>query len=339
MNAMNRTVRLAARPVGEPKDSDWTIAAEPVPTLGPGQFLVRVDMISLDPAMRGWLDDRPSYLPPVGIGEVMRAGAVGVVVESQHPKFPEGTVVQGGFGVQEFAVSDGQGVTRVDPKLGTPSMYLGVLGITGLTAYFGLFDHGKPKAGDTLVVSAAAGAVGSVVGQIGKINGCRVVGLAGGPEKCAYVKDELGFDDVIDYKTDDLREAFARTCPNGIDIYFDNVGGAILNAALANLALHARVVICGAISQYNAETITPGPSNYLSVLIRRATMSGFIVFDYADQYRTAQKRLATWVADGRVAAPETVVPGSVGDFPDVLLKLFRGENVGKLILDVSGSSS
>lgn len=339
MNAMNTTVRLAVRPVGEPKLSDWTIAEEPMPQIGPGQFLVRVDMISLDPAMRGWLDDRPSYLPPVGIGEVMRAGAVGVVVASQHPKFPEGTAVQGGFGVQQFAASDGQGVTRVDPKLGTPSMYLGVLGITGLTAYFGLFDHGKPKAGDTLVVSAAAGAVGSVVGQIGKINGCRVVGLAGGAEKCAYVKDELGFDDVIDYKTDNLREAFARTCPNGIDIYFDNVGGGILNAALANLALNARVVICGAISQYNAESITPGPSNYLSVLIRRATMSGFIVFDYADQYRTAQKRLATWVADGRIAAPETIVPGSVRDFPDVLLKLFRGENVGKLILDVSGSSS
>lgn len=335
---MNTTVRLAARPVGEPKDADWTIASEPMPTIAPGHFLVRVDMISLDPAMRGWLDDRPSYLPPVGIGEVMRAGAVGVVVESQHPRFPEGTVVQGGFGVQEFAVSDGQGVTRVDPKLGTPSMYLGVLGITGLTAYFGLFDHGKPKAGDTLVVSAAAGAVGSVVGQIGKINGCRVVGLAGGAEKCAYVKDELGFDDVIDYKTDNLRDAFARTCPQGIDIYFDNVGGSILNAALANLALNARVVICGAISQYNAESITPGPSNYLSVLIRRATMSGFIVFDYADQYRTAQKRLAAWVAEGRIAAPETIVRGTVRDFPAVLLKLFRGENVGKLILDVSGSS-
>jgi NADPH-dependent curcumin reductase CurA len=335
--ATNTTVRLGARPIGEPRPGDWMIEEEAMPEIGPGQFLVRVDMISLDPAMRGWLDDRPSYLPPVGIGEVMRAGAVGEVIASQHPQFPVGMGVQGAFGVQQFAVSDGQGVTRVDPRLGTPSMYLGVLGITGLTAYFGLFDHGKPKAGDTLVVSAAAGAVGSVVGQIGKINGCRVIGIAGGEEKCAYVKNELGFDDVIDYKNDNLREAFARTCPTGIDIYFDNVGGKILNAALGNLALNARVVICGAISQYNAETPTPGPANYLSVLIRRATMSGFIVFDYVNQYRTAQKRLAAWVAEGQVTAPETIVAGSVRDFPDVLLKLFTGENVGKLVLDISGS--
>jgi len=335
MTETNTTVRLAARPVGEPKPADWMIAEEAVPEIHAGQFLVRIDMLSLDPAMRGWLDDRPSYLPPVGIGEVMRAGAVGEVIASQHPGFPVGTGVQGAFGVQEFAVSDGQGVTKVDSRFGTPSMYLGVLGITGLTAYFGLFDHGKPQAGDTLVVSAAAGAVGSVVGQIGKINGCRVVGIAGGPEKCAYVKDELGFDDVIDYKSDNLREAFARTCPQGIDIYFDNVGGKILNAALGNLALNARVVICGAISQYNAETPTPGPSNYLSVLIRRATMSGFIVFDYVNQYRTAQKRLATWVAEGRITAPETIVTGTVRDFPDVLMKLFSGDNVGKLVLDIS----
>jgi len=334
---VNTAVRLGARPIGEPRPGDWMIEDEVMPEIGPGQFLVRVDMISLDPAMRGWLDDRPSYLPPVGIGEVMRAGAVGEVIASQHPQFPVGMGVQGAFGVQQFAVSDGQGVTRVDPRLGTPSMYLGVLGITGLTAYFGLFDHGKPKAGDTLVVSAAAGAVGSVVGQIGKINGCRVIGIAGGADKCAYVKNELGFDDVIDYKNDNLREAFARTCPTGIDVYFDNVGGKILNAALGNLALNARVVICGAISQYNAETPTPGPANYLSVLIRRATMSGFIVFDYVSQYRAAQKRLATWVAEGKITAPETIVAGSVRDFPDVLLKLFTGENVGKLVLDISGS--
>lgn len=337
MNTTNTTVRLAARPIGEPRDSDWVIATEEIPEISPGQFLVRIDMISLDPAMRGWLDDRPSYLPPVGIGEVMRAGAVGEVIASQHAQFPIGVGVQSAFGVQQFAVSDGQGVTRVDPRLGKPSMYLGVLGLTGLTAYFGLFDHGKPMAGDTLVVSAAAGAVGSVVGQIGKINGCRVVGIAGGAEKCAYVKDELGFDDVIDYKNDNIREALARTCPSGIDIYFDNVGGKILNAALGHLAMNARVVICGAISQYNAETPTPGPANYLSVLIRRATMSGFIVFDYASQYRVAQKRLGGWVAEGKITAPETIITGSVTEFPHVFLKLFTGENVGKLILDISGS--
>lgn len=331
---MNTAVRLAQRPVGTPKANDWAIVNEAIPHLSAGQFLTRVEMISLDPAMRGWLDDRPSYLPPVGIGDVMRANAVGEVIVSEHPKFPVGTSVLGAFGVQQFAVSDGTGVTRIDPKLGTPSMYLGVLGTTGLTAYFGFFDHGKPRAGDTVVVSAAAGAVGSIVGQLAKINGCQVVGIAGGAEKCSYITDELGFDAAIDYKSGNLREEFTKACPRGIDIYFDNVGGAILNAALANLALGARVVVCGAISQYNAEAVTPGPSNYLSLLVRRSTMSGFIVFDYQQQYRTAQKRLAAWVASGQIIAPETLVPGTVADFPSVLLRLFTGDNVGKLILDV-----
>jgi NADPH-dependent curcumin reductase CurA len=334
MSQENTAVRLAQRPVGAPKAEDWTIAKEAIPELSAGQFLTRVDMISLDPAMRGWLDDRPSYLPPVALGEVMRANAVGEVVASEHPKFPVGTSVLGAFGVQEMVVSDGSGVTRIDPNLGTPSMYLGVLGTTGLTAFFGFFDHGKPRAGDTVVVSAAAGAVGSIVGQLAKINGCHVIGIAGGAQKCSYITDELGFDAAIDYKNENLREGFARTCPRGIDIYFDNVGGVILNAALANLALGARVVVCGAISQYNAEAVTPGPSNYLSLLVRRSTMSGFIVFDYQQQYRMAQKRLAAWVASGQMLAPETLVPGTVADFPTVLMRLFSGDNVGKLILDV-----
>ena len=335
--ATNTAVLLAKRPVGEPVPADWTIETADTSAPGPGQFLVRVDQISLDPAMRGWLDDRPSYLPPVGIGDVMRANAVGEVVESAHPKFPVGTLVLGAFGVQRFALSDGAGVTRIDPELGTPSMYLGVLGITGLTAYFGFFEHGKPRAGDTVVVSAAAGAVGSVVGQLAKISGCHAVGIAGGPDKCALVTSELGFDAAIDYQTDDVRKALATTCPNGIDVYFDNVGGKILNAALANISLGARVVICGAISQYNATEPTPGPANYLALLVRRATMSGFIIFDYANEYRTARQRLAQWVKSGQIHAPETIVRGSIADFPDTLLKLFRGENTGKLILDVGGS--
>jgi NADPH-dependent curcumin reductase CurA len=335
--ATNTAVHLAQRPVGEPVAADWTIERTDTGELGPGLFLVRIDQISLDPAMRGWLDDRPSYLPPVALGEVMRANGVGEVVESEHPKFPVGTQVLGAFGVQRFAVSDGTGITRIDPKLGTPRMYLGVLGITGLTAYFGFFEHGKPRAGDTVVVSAAAGAVGSVVGQLAKINGCHVVGIAGGAQKCDFVISELGFDAAIDYQSDDVRKKLAATCPTGIDVYFDNVGGTILNAALGNLAMGARVVICGAIAQYNATESTPGPSNYLALLVRRATMSGFIVFDYVNEYRVARQRLAQWVQSGQIAAPETIVAGDVESFPETLLKLFRGENTGKLILDISNS--
>ena len=330
----NTCVRLARRPAGMPVADDWQIVVDEMPDLGPGQFVVRTHLISLDPAMRGWLDDRPSYLPPVGIGEVMRAMTVGEVVASKHHRFGVGSMVLGTFGVQEYALSDGVGVTMVDSRLGTSSMYLGVLGTTGLTAYFGLTELGKPRAGDTVVVSAAAGGVGSVVGQLARLNGCRVVGIAGGAEKCAYVVDELGFDAAVDYKAPGLRNALAQTCPDGIDVYFDNVGGQVLNAALGNLAMGARIVICGAISQYNAEVPTPGPSNYMSLLVRRGTMAGFLVFDYASEYRAARKRLARWVADDQLTAPETLVKGTVSDFNDVLLRLFSGDNVGKLILDV-----
>jgi NADPH-dependent curcumin reductase CurA len=331
----NTCVRLARRPVGLPTDEDFRVSTDPIPEPGPGQVVVRVAMISLDPAMRGWLDDRPSYLPPIGIDEVIRAAGVGEVIASQHPRFPVGTIVEGNTGVQEYAVLDGSGLVRVDPSLGTPSMYLGVLGTTGLTAYFGLFEHGRPRAGDTVLVSAAAGAVGSVVGQLARINGCRVVGVAGGPDKCAYLIDELGFDAAVDYREPGMRAAIRKECPTGVDLYFDNVGGAVLNAALANLAMHARIVICGAISQYNAEAPTPGPSNYMALLVRRATMTGFLVFDHAAEYRVARRRLAGWVADGRVSAPETVVSGGVTDFRAVFLRLFTGDNLGKLVLDIS----
>jgi NADPH-dependent curcumin reductase CurA len=310
---------------------DESEAAEP----GPGQVLVRVTMISLDPAMRGWMDDRPSYLPPIGIDEVIRAGGVGEVVASENHRFPVGSVVQGNTGVQQYAVLDGAGLTRVDPSLGTPSMYLGVLGMTGMTAYFGLFEHGRPRAGDTVLVSAAAGAVGSIVGQLARINGCRVVGVAGGADKCAYVTNDLGFDTAVDYKGPALRAAVHEACPDGIDVYFDNVGGAVLNAALTNLAMHARIVICGAISQYNAEQSTPGPSNYMALLVRRATMTGFLVFDHAAEFRGARRRMARWVAEGRITAPESIVRGPITDFHETFLRLFAGDNVGKLILDIS----
>ena len=333
----NTSIRLAQRPNGLPVADDWAQVAEPVPEPGANEFVVRISMISLDPAMRGWLDDRPSYLPPVGLGDVMRASAVGEIVASQHRRFPVGAWVEGAFGVQEFAVSNGRDVTLVDPSLGTPSMYLGLLGSTGLTAYFGLFTHGRPTAGDTVVVSGAAGAVGSTVGQLARISGCRVIGIAGGPDKCRYVVEELGFDHAIDYKSERVRPALATACPNGIDVYFDNVGGSILNAALSTLAMHARVVICGAISQYNAETPTPGPSNYMNLLVRRATMTGFLVFDHSAEYRVARQRLAAWKDDGLITAPETIVAGSVTDFPEALLRLFSGDNLGKLILDISGT--
>ena len=329
---------LDQRPQGVPQSSTWRADDIDLPALAERTFLVQVELISLDPAMRGWLDDRPSYLPPVGIGDVMRANAVGVIVESRHPRFPVGSRVLGLFGVQTHVVSDGRGVTVVDEALGTPAMYLGVLGNTGLTAYFGLFDHGRPRAGDTVVVSAAAGAVGSIVGQLGRIAGCRTVGLAGGPEKCEILTRNLGYDHAIDYRTADLRTAFADTCPRGIDVYFDNVGGPILNASLANLAHGGRVVICGAISQYNATEALSGPANYWRLLMSRGTMTGFLVFDHAAEYPVARQRLAGWVADGRISAPDTIVAGRIDDFHDVFLRLFSGENVGKLILDISAAA-
>jgi NADPH-dependent curcumin reductase CurA len=334
MSLLNRQYRLAARPSGLPKREDWTFTEEPVREAEDCQVLVRVSYISLDPAMRGWMNDRKSYIAPVGIGEVMRAGGVGRVVSSKHPKFAVGDDVVGMFGVQEYALADGKGMHKVDVRMAPLPAWLGVLGMTGMTAYFGLLDIGKPQAGNTVVVSGAAGAVGSVVGQIAKIKGCRAVGIAGGREKCDYIVAELGFDAAIDYKTEDVRAALGVHCPNGIDIYFDNVGGDILDAALARLALHARVVICGAISQYNSTTGVRGPANYYSLLVNRASMTGMIVFDYADRYAEAARALAAWRAEGRLKSREDVVSG-LDNFPEALLMLFKGENFGKLVLKVA----
>lgn len=329
----NRQFRLAARPVGLPRASDWTLDTQPVPEPGEGEFLVRMEYISLDPAMRGWMNEGKSYVPPVGIGEVMRAYSAGEVVASKHPKFPVGSRVAGLFGVQEYAISDGKGTRIVDTALAPLPTYLGVLGMTGMTAYFGLLDVGEAKAGDTVVVSGAAGAVGTVVGQVAKIKGCRVVGIAGGEEKCRWLVEELGFDAAIDYKREDVRAALRQHCPKGIDVYFDNVGGEILDAALLNLALHARVVVCGAISQYNATEGVRGPSNYLSLLVNRARMQGMVVFDYAARYGEAARDMAGWLAEGRLKAREDIAEG-FETFPDALLRLFRGDNTGKLLLKV-----
>jgi NADPH-dependent curcumin reductase CurA len=327
----NRQVRLAARPRGLPGEEVWEHRSEPVPEPGEGQALVAISHISLDPAMRGWMNDARSYVPPVGLGEVMRAGGAGRVIASRDRKLPEGTYVTGIFGVQEYAVCDARSAVVVDPQRAPLERWLGALGMTGLTAYFGMLEVGRPEPGDTVLVSGAAGAVGSVAGQIARLCGCRVVGIAGGERKCEWLTGELGFHAAIDYKAEDVRRALAAAAPDGIDVYFDNVGGEILEIALAALRLHARVVICGAISQYN-ESEVRGPANYLSLLVNRASMTGMIVFDWAERYAEGRKRLLGWLESGELKAREHVIHGSVDDFPEALRALFDGVNVGKLVL-------
>ena len=334
MTLHNHQFRLAARPVGEANRSDFEFVEEAVREPADGEFLVRNQYVSLDPAMRGWMNEGKSYVPPVGIGEVMRAYAAGEVIASKHDGFKIGDKVAGVFGVQEYAISNGKGAHRVDTGFAPLPVYLSALGMTGMTAYFGLLDVGEAKAGDTVVVSGAAGAVGTVVGQIAKLKGCRAVGIAGGADKCRYLVDELGFDAAIDYKRDDVRAALKRHCPQGINVYFDNVGGEILDLALAQLAMHARIVICGAISQYNNTTPVKGPSNYLSLLVYRARMQGMVVFDYAARYGEAARELGQWYAQGKLKSREDIVTG-LEKFPETLLMLFRGENHGKLILKVA----
>jgi NADPH-dependent curcumin reductase len=334
MALTNHKFLLAARPVGMPKRTDWTYTEEPVAEPKEGELLVKLLYISLDPAMRGWMNDARSYAPPVGIGELMRALGAGIVTESRNPRFAVGDYVSGAFGVQEYARTDGRGVTKVDTNIAPLPAYLSALGMTGMTAYFGLLDTGQPKPGEMVVVSAAAGAVGAVVGQIAKIKNCSVVGIAGGAEKCRYIVQELGFDAAIDYKSEDVRKSLRTHCPQGINIYFDNVGGTILEAALANLARGARIVICGAISQYcNTGPIT-GPSNYMSLLVNRASMKGMLVFDYADRYAQAGAEMAGWMAAGKLKSREDIVEG-LATFPETLLKLFKSENSGKLMLKVA----
>ena len=328
-------VRLAARPVGLPTPDVWEHTEETLAEPAPGHFVVRISYLSLDPAMRGWMNSARSYVPPVGIGEVMRAGGAGTVVASAHDGFAVGEHVTGFFGVQSYAESDGLGVQKVDTSIASLPTYLGLLGMPGMTAYFGLFEVGAMREGETVVVSGAAGAVGNVVGQLAKLKGGRVVGIAGGPEKCAWLTEELGFDAAIDYRSEDVGKALRNHVPDGIDVYFDNVGGDILDAALARLRRGARVPICGAISQYNAEGRPVGPSNYLSLLVNRARMQGFLVFDYADRYADATAEMAGWLREGRLQSREHVVKGSVAEFPATLLMLFDGQNTGKLVLQIN----
>ncbi len=332
MSSTNNQVRLAARPSGLPQPTDWELTSEPVPTPAAGEFVVAVSHVSVDPAMRGWMNAGASYIEPVEVGDVMRAGAIGRVLASEHPGFAVDEHVYGAFGVQEFALSDGKGIVKLDASLAPLTTYLGALGITGMTAYFGLLDVGALKAGETVVVSGAAGAVGSVAGQIAKIKGARVIGIAGGEEKCRWLVEELGFDAAIDYKTQDVRRALRDAAPDGVDVYFDNVGGEILDAVLTRLARGARIVLCGAVSQYNGSDGVRGPANYMSLLVARAAMIGFVVFDYAARYAEAGAEIAGWMREGRLISREDVIDGGVSAFPDALLRLFAGENVGKLIL-------
>lgn len=335
MDAVNHQIRLAARPDGLPKPSDWSHTEEPVPEPGEGQVLVKVLYLSLDPAMRGWMNEGRSYIAPVGIDDVMRALTAGRVVASNHPALAVGDYVTGLLGTQEYAVVSGEALGKIDPERAPLPTYLGTLGMPGMTAYFGLLEIGRPAEGETVVVSGAAGAVGGVVGQIAKLKGARAIGIAGGAEKCRYVVEDLGFDAAIDYKTDDVDEGLREHCPQGIDVYFDNVGGAILDAALARLARHARVVICGAISQYNATGAMSGPSNYMSLLVNHASMTGFVVSDYGDRYLEGVREMTGWLTEGRIVSREDVAEGGLERYPDTLLRLFEGKNIGKLVLQVA----
>jgi NADPH-dependent curcumin reductase CurA len=332
--SMSRQWRLAARPVGKIRDSDFELVEVPVPEPGDGQFVIAVSHISLDPAMRGWMNAGRSYIPPVEIGEVMRALTLGRVIDSRNEKFAVGDLVHGTFGVTEHALSDGAGVHKISPAEGiSSSAYLGILGVTGMTAYFGLLDVGRLQPGETVLVSGAAGAVGTTVGQIAKAKGARVVGIAGGPEKCKMLTDELGFDAAVDYKHGDLKEELRRHTPDRIDVFFDNVGGEVLNQGLTRLAPGARVVICGAVSQYNNVDVT-GPSNYISLLVSRASMTGFVVFDYADRYPEAVAEMSRWLSEGRLHSIEDTVRADIDAFPGMLERLFTGENTGKLVLEL-----
>lgn len=331
---MNKQQILAKRPIGEPDNDTWKLVDSEIPELKDGEVIIQNHFISLDPAMRGWINDAPSYIPPVQIGEVMRAGSIGKVIKSNnHPKYSVGDTLTGWGGVQQYNITNGDGYYPVDTNLAPMPMYIGTLGMPGMTAYFGILEVGKIKEGDVVLVSGAAGAVGSVVGQIAKIKGCKVIGIAGGKEKCDYLINELGFDGAIDYKNESVKRGIKEHCPKGIDVYFDNVGGEILDAALANLRMHARVVICGAISQYNNTTPIKGPSNYLSLLVNRATMQGMIVMDYASKYGEAAQQMGMWLKEGKLKSKEDIYNG-IENFKQTFDRLFSGDKQGKLILKV-----
>ncbi|WP_409429408.1 NADP-dependent oxidoreductase [Mycobacterium sp. SMC-11] len=336
MTDRNRRFLLRERPAGRIGPDTFELSEQAVPEIGDGEALVRVDWISLDPTNRMWINETPSYLPPVGIGEVMRAAGLGVVIASNNPNYSVGQTVQGLTGWQEYVVvSDTMPLFPVDVADGvSPSAYLGALGMTGLTAWIGIRDIGKPQPGETVVVSAAAGAVGSVAGQLAKASGARVVGIAGGPEKCALLTDQLGFDAAVDYRADDWARQLAAATPNGIDVDFENVGGDIMDAIFARVNVGARIALCGLISGYNETNPPPGPRAFGNLLIQRATVKGFIVLDHFLRASEANTEISELIAAGKLTPLETVVEG-FEQLPTAINMLFDGKNVGKLVVKVS----
>jgi NADPH-dependent curcumin reductase CurA len=330
--AMNRQVRLKERPTGIPQAKHFEIVEALVPELAERQFLIRNEFLSVEPAMRGWVSAVTNYSTPVRIGEVMRAFAAGTVVASRHAGFVEGDKVMGMLGWQQFAVSDGTSITRKVKETDLPlSLSLGLLGLNGVTAYFGLLDLGVPRPGDTVVVSTAAGAVGSAVGQIAKLMGCQAVGITGGPTKMKLCRDEFGYDEVIDYKADALATRLASACPKGVNVYFDNTAGAISDAVYAQLAIGARVVICGTASVASWDPPPQGPRVERHLLVKRARMSGLLIFDYAHRYEEAIGRLAHWVREGKLRYREDIADG-IEHCPGAIAELYRGENLGKRLI-------
>jgi NADPH-dependent curcumin reductase CurA len=296
-------------------------------------MLIENHYVSLDPAMRGWINETRSYIKPVAIGEVMRAGTIGKVIDVKgKTPFKKGDFLSGWGGVQKYLISKGEGHYPINPKNDNLPIYIGSLGMPGMTAYFGILEEGKIKEGDVVLISGAAGAVGSLAGQIAKIKGCKVIGIVGGEKKANYIIDELGFDGAIDYKKDNVIKDIKRECPKGIDVYFDNVGGKILDSALIYLRMNARIVICGAISQYN-NVKAEGPNNYLSLLVNRATMKGMIVFDYAHKYSEAMKEISNWIDQGKIKSKEDIYYG-IENFYETFLRLFSGDKLGKLVLQI-----
>lgn len=331
---INKQIVFKKRPSGIPDTDTWQLQETEVAELQAGEILIEQHYISLDPAMRGWMNDTKSYIPPIAIDDVMRAGSIGKVIKNNgNPKFEVGDCVTSWGGVQQYAITNGDGWYKVDDQLAPMPLYIGLLGMPGMTAYFGITQVAKIKEGDIVLVSGAAGAVGSTVGQIAKIKGCKVIGIAGGSEKCKYLIDQLGFDDAIDYKSENIYTALKRKCPKGIDVYFDNVGGVILDAALGKLRMHARVVICGAISQYNNTTKIKGPSNYLSLLVTRSTMQGMVVMDYSKEFGVAAKQMSLWLKEGKLTYREAMYHG-IENFQETYNRLFTGDKKGKLILKV-----
>ncbi|WP_296637623.1 NADP-dependent oxidoreductase [Polaribacter sp.] len=330
----NKQIIFKQRPSGYPDENTWKLQTSVLPELAEGELLIQQHYISLDPAMRGWMNDSKSYIPPVEINAVMRSGSIGIVIKNNgNPKFEIGDIVTSWGGVQQYVITKGEGWYKVDTDLKNMPKHIGMFGMPGMTAYFGILEVGKIKKGDIVLISGAAGAVGSIVGQIAKIKGCKVIGIAGSDEKCNYLTYDLGFDAAINYKTENIYTALKKKCPEGIDVFFDNVGGKILDAALSKLRMHARVVLCGAISQYNNKAKIQGPSNYLSLLVTRSTMQGMVVMDYTKRFGEAGKQMGEWLKEGKLQSKEAIFNG-IENFQDTYERLFTGDKKGKLILKV-----